>query len=217
MKALLTGLILLAALALLPACEDDPSFDCIDCGWTFSQIERMPLTSRRAILNNIEYAYKTRRGDVLGELLDDNFAFYFDPSDVGGEIPPFWGRDEEYETTRALFESNTVSVPLGPVCRSIRVDVQYNDGTEWAPVVPASAPTETWYTATVGYSYTFEMEPDNTYISQNGAQSQFTVRQVGDEWRLVEWRDLGASMMNAIGSGAEVSETTWGSIKALYR
>lgn len=215
MKAFLTSAILVAALALLPACEDDPVSVPPPPPPT---LEHQPLTSRRAILNNIEYAYKTRNGGVIAELLDDDFVFYFTPSDVGGGIPSSWGREEEYETTNALFESNTWTFPAGPICRSIRVDLQYDDATEWAPIVPASAPTETWYTATVFYSYTFEMEPDNTYISQNGARSQFTVREVGDEWRLVEWRDLGASiMMNATGSGAEVSETTWGSIKALYR
>jgi hypothetical protein len=206
-------LILVAALALLPACEDDP----VTPPPVEPVLARQPLTSRAAILNNIEYAYKARRGDVLHELLDDEFVFYFAPGDVGGEIPPSWGRTEEYETTNALFESNTWTAPAGPICRSIRVDLQFNAETEWAEVLPESAPGETWYTAEVFYSFTFEMEPDNTYIAQNGAKAEFTVRQVGDEWRLVEWHDLGSTIVTA-SNGAEVNQSTsWGGIKALYR
>lgn len=198
---------------LLSACDDDPAAPVDSSIPAF-----MPLTSRSAVLNNVEVAWNQRRADKVDELLDANFTFFFAPRDVGGSIPASWDRPTEIASVSALLNSNTVPPASGPICTSVRVDLDLDDIT-WVEVPgPAAAVGEMSYTTTVFYSFTFEMEPDITFVAQNGAKAVFTVRQVGDEWRLVEWRDLGASMMNAIGSSAEaVPSSTWGSIKALYR
>jgi hypothetical protein len=175
----------------------------------------VPLTSRNAVLNNVEVGWNNRRTDKIDELLDANFNFFFAPGDVGGDIPVSWDRALEMTTTEALFTSNTIPSPTVPVCKRVRVDLQYDNTLVWDPFVPLSAPGETWYSAVMFYSFTFEMVPDITYIGQNGAKAEFTVRQVGDQWRLVEWRDLGSSIVAT--SSTEVSSSTWGSIKALYR
>ena len=110
--------------------------------------------------------------------------------------------------------------PGVPLCRSIRLDVRFEDGVTWDAVVPLSTPTETWYTTTVFYEFTVEFEPDETFIAYAGSRSQFTVRNVGTDesprWRLVEWRDLGNDAVVVQGP-ASTSARTWGSIKALYR
>jgi len=70
------------------------------------------------------------------------------------------------------------------------------DDLAWVEVQPEDFPTETWYATTVFYTFTFEMEPNTTYIAQNGAKAQFTVRNTGTDqnphWELVEFRDLGS-------------------------
>lgn len=179
----------------------------------------MPLTSRYAVLNNIEVAWNQRESAKVDELLDDNFAFYFAPGDVGGSIPAYWNRADELATTTALFTSNSVPPANGPVCSSMRLDLQL-DNVIWAEV-PDTVLDETRYATTIFYTFTFEMEPATTYIAQTGAKAQFTVRNAlqggNDHWQLVEWRDLGNSLVTGSRQIAATSEATWGSIKALYR
>ncbi len=159
-------------------------------------IELEDLTERWHVLNNIEYAYKNREGTVYDELLDQSFTFFFDEGDVGGEIPAQWDRREELGATGRLFASNAQpEPPADPVCNQIRLDLAYDkDNIAWVEVIPETAPTETWWLATVNYNFTFKMEPDDTFI-QPDAKAQFTVRNVGTvsepHWQLVEFRDLG--------------------------
>lgn len=215
MRNFVCSMVLLAALALVPGCGDDPAAP--------EKVgpRLMPLTSRVAVLNNIEYAYNSRRIDAIDDLLDEDFTFFFAPGDVGGEIPEQWPRTDELQTTNDLFRSNHEPVPNGPECTSIDVDIKFEDGVEWTAIIPEDWPTETWYIAEVDGSFIFKMTLDATYRSRPGANAQFTVREVavedGTEWRLVEWRELGNSLVAGPEQRAGSPETSWGAIKALYR
>jgi hypothetical protein len=205
--------VLMAALVWLPACEDDPTSPA---GGTPSAFQ--PLTSRSAVLNNLEIGWTQRRADKIDELLDENFVFYFSPGDVGGEIPPTWDREIDLAATTALLESNQNNT-IGPVCRSVRVDL-ITDDIVWVPVPTSPPANETRYAATVPYVFTFEVEPDITYIPPNSARAQLTVREVAvdggtTEWRLVEWRDLDGVASMVQETSADIK--TWGAIKAIYR
>lgn len=152
-----------------------------------------PLTSKSAVLNNIEVAYEKRRLDKYDELLDENFMFYLSDGDVGGGLPDSWGRPDEILANTNLFSQ---SPPAEfPRCKRIQMDVQWEQGLSWTEIIPQSAPEETWYTTTVFYDFKIDVEPDMTYINNPGAKAQFTVRNLGTEedqdWRLVEFRDLG--------------------------
>jgi hypothetical protein len=192
---MLCGLVVTALFfssCLLDPKEDPPGDDVNQ-----STLVRKDLTQKWHVLNNIEYAYKQRSLEAYNELLNTDFTFFFAPGDVGGEIPAQWNRSEDYNANEGLFNSNSQpEPPADPVCRSIRLDLQYDPDTmQWVEVVPEEFPSETWYTTTVFYTFTFEMLPDDTYIAQPGAKAQFTVRnnpQNGtDHWELVEFRDLG--------------------------
>jgi hypothetical protein len=213
MKALIAMSILVAALALLPSCEDDP----VTPPPVEPTLQRQPLTSRKAVLNNIEVTYNNRRTDVLDELLDPEFTFFVHPANGG--LPVMWSRVDELNASQRLILSNRQTAPIDPVARSIRFDLDLTD-LQWTSIVPSSAPGETWYSATVFYSFTIVVEPNSNYVAIIGAKAQLIVREIvtasGNEWRLVEWRDLGASMVTA-SNGASVIESTWGGIKALYR
>ncbi len=92
-----------------------------------------PLTTKEAVLNNIEVAYNTRNTTAYDDLLGDNFTFYFAPGDVGGEIPEQWDRGSETRSANCLFTSKDgppIDCPQGPQCRSIRMDLQY-DNVQW--------------------------------------------------------------------------------------
>ena len=213
-----TFVLVLAALGLLlaTACGDDPTGPP-------PPVENPPqnLTQRSHVLDNIEYAYNTRRLGVYDDLLNADFVFYFSSDDVGAGTPESWNRAEDLEATERLFLSNqqTENPPADPVCRSMRLDLVFDEAAiTWVEVQPPAFPTETWYAVTVFYTATFEIEPNTTYITQNGAKAEFTVRNAGTDqyphWELVEFRDLGSTFVRR--TGADVSEATWGSVKALY-
>ncbi len=156
------------------------------------------LTERWHVLNNIEYAYSTRNQRVYNALLGTQFTFFFDEGDVGGEIPEQWDRPLELGATTDLFASNSQGEPAeDPVCKQIKLDLIFDkDNLGWIEKIPEDFPDQVWYTTTVNYTFTFQMEGDLTYI-QNDAKAQFTVRDVGlpgsPHWELTEFRDLGAN------------------------
>lgn len=187
--------------ALLLAC-DTPLFceDCCDsCPPPPPPPSFKPPTTAAAVLNNLELSYNKRNLTRFDEVLDSDFTFYFWPGDVGGSIPEQWGRAEEIAVTTLLFDP-TLSDPRYPTCRSIRMNLDFENGLEWVEVVPEDFPDQTWYKATVPYDFTFEMKPDIIFIAR-GPSAEFTVRNVGtvDEprWDLVEWRDLGSNSILA--------------------
>jgi hypothetical protein len=189
----LAAMLLVTASCLFDPDEAPPKDDGGDSG----AVQKMELTTREAVLNNIEYAYDNRKIDAYDELLDQNFTFFFAPGDVGGSIPEQWPRTDELLTAGYLFISNNQPVPAGPVCRDIRLNLTL-DNIQWVEIIPEGFPDETWYTTTIFYNFTFEMDPDQTYVATPGAKAQYTVRNMGTEaaphWQLVEWRDLGSDV-----------------------
>jgi len=162
-------------------------------------VTRQDLSERWHVLNNIEYAYQTRRVDIYDELLNTDFTFFFSPGDVGGGSPETFSRTEEKEATSRLFISNeqTQNPPPDPVCSDMNLDLVFEpENLNWVEVIPEGFPDEKWYTTTVFYRFTFEIEPNTTYIAQNGAKAQFTIRNNPsggkNHWELVEFRDLGS-------------------------
>jgi hypothetical protein len=97
----------------------------------------------------------------------------------------------------------------------VRVDLQY-DELIWEETTPALAFGEVWYRTTVSYAATFELEPDLTLIVVPGARAEFKVRQAGDEWQLVEWRDLGGYVATTSRHEVSAEEKTWGIVKSPY-
>ena len=99
------------------------------------------------------------------------------------------------------------------MCESLDVDLVIPANLIWVEIVPEEFPSEKWYVTTVSYDCVFELVPNTTYITAPGAKAQFTVRAGGDQWRLVEWRDLGS----AASEMAFGSEIAWGAVKLLYQ
>jgi hypothetical protein len=204
---------LIVPLALGLACEDEAG--PIEVPPPPERFEN--LTEREHVLNNIEVSYNKRRIDTYDELLDDGFEFFLSAGDVRGGLPPSWGRAEELQYNVSLFDPNYSGEHR---CKRIQMDLLFESGVQWIEVVPGASPGEVWYMATVAYEFTFEMEPDDTFVSAEGSAAQFTVRNTGtvDEprWKLVECRDLGGGLRGAR-RVASVEQPSWGGVKALYR
>jgi len=68
---------------------------CDDGGTTLPPFGNTPAQ----VLEALERAFQERDAELLGQLLDTDFTFYFDPNDVGKEvgdytIPESWGRED---------------------------------------------------------------------------------------------------------------------------
>lgn len=55
------------------------------------------------VFQNVKYAYTFRDTTIYGQLLNSEFSFVFRDYDRGVEVT--WGRDEEMQTTRGLFQN----------------------------------------------------------------------------------------------------------------
>lgn len=175
---------------------------------------------REDVLAQVERSYNDRNIVRYEKVLDSDFVFLLSDGDVHNGLPVQWDRATELSATTKLFSKSQTTLPL---VKSIVLDVQFESGVAWAPVVPASAPAETWYTTTVFYSFQITVDApgagDVTLMPGVNASAQFTVRNTATEeeprWQLVEMRDLGAGVLARRTLGTE--QVTWGSVKALYR
>jgi hypothetical protein len=184
-RSFLLGLVALLV-AALSSCIFDPSPKDGGTKPPPTVYKRLPLTSKSAVLNNIEFAYNKRNMDAYSELLDDNFTFFYTEADAGGTVPVQWGRPDEVTTTSGL---------IGAADKmDLTIDWKDANGKSTVQWLQQISGTETWYYTTVFYHFTIKIG-DTTYIPNAGAKAQFTVRNAGTEanpqWKLVEFRDLG--------------------------
>jgi hypothetical protein len=60
-------------------------------------------TTIDGVFDNVKYAYTFRDTTIYGQLLNSDFAFVYLDYDRGVEVT--WGRDEEMQTTKGLFQN----------------------------------------------------------------------------------------------------------------
>jgi hypothetical protein len=180
-----------------------------------------PLTTKQAVLYNIQLAYNQRNITQYDKLLDNGFMFYPSSRDVNaGSLPDQWGRAEEVLYNSRMFDPGY----SGPNrCKSIDMDLQFERGVQWVEVVPNANPNETWYMTTVYYNFEIVVDPSTDFQPAPNSRAEFTVRNAGTNnapaWRLAEMRDLGAPLPPGAQatSVAGVTPATWGKVKYLYQ
>jgi hypothetical protein len=172
------------------------------------------LSQKANVLHNFELAHNKRNPNEYAGLLDDNFTFFYTEGDPGGAATPVqWGRADDIAVTTSLFAS----------ADKLNFDLSDPNGVAWIET-PASGGTETWYTATMYYTFTVKLN-DTTYIPPAGSKMALTVRNAGTvakpQWMLIELRDLGAfSQLNqsVVSEGCrECDATSYGTVKAKFR
>jgi hypothetical protein len=204
-------MILIPALVLLAAagCDDDPA-----------QPRRIPtpspyndLTEKWHVMSNLERAYDERNVARYAEIFDqDHFVFHFNPGDVGGDVPEYWGYTEEINSATNMFTGGGGHND-NPIL-SIDLTLMDIESATWTDVEDARFPGETLWQATVQYSYYMDTEADIQYITSGAPKAQLIVRQVDGKWKLVTWYDLeGTYQMQ---TAAATQESTWSKVKALY-
>ena len=209
---------LLCALLVFAAVTSSCIFDAEEGGGDdVVKSDYMPLTTKVAVLNNLEVAYNQRKIQEYEKILDNGFTFFLSEGDVNGGLPVQWDRSTEIEANTNLFSETSDPQGRWPLCTSIQMDVKFDDPLIWTEI---PGPGETWYTTTVFYEFQIEVEPDTNFLPVPGAKAQFIVRNAGTDdapqWQLLEWRDLGAGNLLAL-RATSTEESTWGKVKSLYR
>jgi len=90
-------------------------------------------TTIDGVFQNIKYAYTFRDTTIYGQLLNSDFAFVYRDYDRGVEVT--WGRDEDMQTTRGLFQNvqrldlvwnNIISLSTDSVSKQASVSRNFN-------------------------------------------------------------------------------------------
>lgn len=132
------------------------------------------------VIANLETAYRNRDIEAFARLLAPEFTFRFQPGDVPVVGRSSWGREEEIESTRGLFESERVE--------NIEIRLEY---------LPAEKTTEP------GLEHTMRIRVDRAFLrvieksivhEVPGHPQEFFLRRGHgnhpNQWVIVEWRDL---------------------------
>jgi hypothetical protein len=182
------GFVLLAALCVGLSCTTATDGD--ENGYEYDQ------TTVLGTLNLFVDVWNRCDIDTYEGLLDgDAFIFYFTPQDVGGDIPPSWGYEEEMNAVGNLFDT------LG----AANVDVQL----DLSEVTEPEEGVDTYTVRDVPYEIIVYVEDEyRTYLAQERLDMELT--KVDGEWVITQWWDKLFSLLPGIEC------TTWGVIKWVF-
>jgi hypothetical protein len=137
--------------------------------------------------------------DTYKELLDEeDFTFYFDPEDTGGEhdIPTTWGYGEEIQAYTNLFGA------VGE--ENVDVELDLSEVTEPEEGAATCLIEEVPYEVRV---HVEEGEYEMTYIAS--AYLDVQLEKIADLWIITDWWDRVSWRLLGC-------ETSWGAIKACF-
>ena len=127
-------------------------------------------TTIDGVFQNIKYAYTFRDTTIYGQLLNSEFAFVYRDYDRGVEVT--WGRDEEMQTTRGLFQNvqrldlvwnNIISLSTDSVSKQASVSRNFN--------------------------LTVTFNPSDIIRVDGYATLALSRSDMQQSWRIVRWRD----------------------------
>jgi hypothetical protein len=198
---------LLALCLVLASCDDDGT------GPVDTVSPYKDQSQEWHVLANLQRACNQRDVAHYADLFDpNNFTFFFDPGDVGAQVPPKWHYPEELGAATNMFAGNggTEGNPI----LSIQFTVPGIDEATWTDVQDSRFPGETLRRTTVHYDFFIDTEADIQFITAGASQARLTVRNIGGKWKLVDWEDLASTTSLQSSGGSE--SYSWGRIKALY-
>jgi hypothetical protein len=156
------------------------------------------LKEKDDVLENLELLYNQRNETQYARLLDENFTFFFSPTDFAeGKTPPQWGRIKELSTAHNMFNPSYVG-PENPITR-INLVLSYTAGDQqWSATSPDSGyGGETWYEKTANYDLI--VTTTSRTINALDMQALFVIRRCfvplenDTLWQIIKWYDLGGS------------------------
>jgi hypothetical protein len=137
-------------------------------------------------------------GDVdayEGLLDEENFTFHFDPADVWGDVPAFWGYDEEIQTYRNLFSQVGAS--------NVSAQLDLSDVSEPEEGADTCALDDIPYLL---YVYL----PDLDAVLKAVGRLDLQLEKHGGEWVVTDWSDFSIVRLPGI------YEVSWGGLKGYF-
>jgi len=171
------------------------------------------------LLQNLELAFNTYDETEYDKLLDDDFIFYFSPSDFSsGRTPEQWEGAAELAAYNNFFDDALAQNRV--LSRDIEMLLSSVTWTAIPPDDPGSYPGETWYRTRVWYdmSVVIETNPELT-LTANRLRAEFVIRRddAAGQWQLIRWSDDVSGFRSLVAGGTATEVITWGGIKALYQ
>jgi hypothetical protein len=122
------------------------------------------------VFQNMKYAYTFRDTTIYGQLLNSEFAFIYRDYDRGVEVT--WGRDEEMQTTRGLFQNVQ------------RLDLVWNN------IVGLSTDSlSTQASVSRNFNLTVTFNPSDIIRVDGYATLGLARSSAQKPWQIVRWRD----------------------------
>lgn len=122
------------------------------------------------VFQNMKYAYTFRDTTIYGQLLNSDFSFVFRDYDRGVEVT--WGRDEEMQTTRGLFQNVQ------------RLDLVWNN------IVALSTDSlNTQASVSRNFNLTVTFNPSDVIRVDGYATLALARLDAQKPWQIVRWRD----------------------------
>jgi hypothetical protein len=122
------------------------------------------------VFQNMKYAYAFRDTTIYGQLLNSDFSFVFRDYDRGVEVT--WGRDEEMQTTRGLFQNVQ------------RLDLVWNN------IVALSTDSlNTQASVSRNFNLTVTFNPSDVIRVDGYATLALARVDAQKPWQIVRWRD----------------------------
>ncbi|MFH1501450.1 MAG: hypothetical protein ABIG03_00240 [Candidatus Eisenbacteria bacterium] len=194
----------LLALVLTAGCTGRNSFGPGDAAEEYEL-----RTSPANVLAKMTAAYMRMDDDAYLDCLAESFVFHLNPDDVEdpeGQLPEYWGKADERTIHEAMFgeSTNVTRVTL----TLTNVSMTFSQGEN-----PGDPMDDTWtfreqtdlrvtvlndltYLANSDQEFVFRMDPDET-----GPDGETL-------WEIIDWYDL---------RDERVEDSTWGSVKSMYR
>ncbi|MCX7020875.1 MAG: hypothetical protein NTW26_01115 [bacterium] len=173
-------------------------FVCLSCliGTGSGDGDQPDQTTVLGTLNLFEDVWNDGDMDAYEGLLDEeNFIFHFDPADVWGDIPPFWGYEEEIQTYKNLFSQVGVS----------NVSAQL----DLSGIVEPEEEAVTCSLDNIAYLLYVEV-PDLDAVLKADGRLDLQLEKRGGEWVVTEWTD------NSILHLPGIYEVSWGRLKGYF-
>jgi len=173
------------------------------------------LENKDDVLFNLELAYNERDTKEVEKLLGENFTFVFSREDhTSGYTPQHWGEAGEIDANRKILDPNLSGDKR---VTSIDLSFDYPEDNWTEETSNLDHPGESWYTQTIGYSFTVKTASDWEYRA-SAMQALFKIRwdEPSGRWRVAEWSDISDSKLSSAPSGVAGEESSWGILKAQY-
>jgi hypothetical protein len=172
-------------------------------------------TTPANVIHNMQVAYEYMDAEKYLECLSEDFVFYPNEEDVGGDIPQFWYKNTERTLHENMFSESPPDPSLAVESIQLTLTLAHRDSVE------ADEPGE--------WNVIFEESVDlhvNLYTGLTyyaNAPSKYFFRKAEEPgpngevlWEIYEWQDLLEDEKRAAGQDPDVETVTLAELKTKY-